>query len=253
MVIYANYIVKNEQHFLPISIESIYEYVDHIVVIDDCSTDKTIETLKPFENKITLKHVIPDSTKLRFSTLRNMALAQSSYADFILPVDADSIFFDTFMRRLREYARKMVEQNKTILRGHFYHMLENLDYVHNINSNIDPRYARVLMFANIPGIYWEGDVHEGLKNIPENIWTISSFTDMHLGYTRKQPEIYNKIRSYLEAEGQKIEDVHPGLGPNNILDDRPRFNYSGGYEHEYYPYALESYLRKTGGILKWQL
>jgi glycosyltransferase involved in cell wall biosynthesis len=229
-------IVKNEELLLPISIASIYDAVDEIVVLDNESTDNTIETLQPFADKVKLLQ----SASQDFSDLRNMVLFNSNDADFIIKIDADEILFEKFAQSIRPIAAEMIDKKVHTMKCWFYHMLKDLRHIHNEGEDAkDPRYHRIFMFRNAVGqIKWVSPVHEYLLGLPEFPFLDTELFYMHLGYSKSQRAVFNRWKLYSDLEGQ--EHFYDGTNPETILDDRQMIPYNG-----LLPEALIKYLDKN--------
>lgn len=93
----AMYVVFNEEEFLPYSFRSIDDAVDEIIVIDNGSTDHTIDIIKRF-GKATLFHC---NGRGDFAKLRNIALREAS-GDWVLKLDADEVFYPDLMEKMPE-------------------------------------------------------------------------------------------------------------------------------------------------------
>ena len=237
--IYANYVVYNEELLLPISIASIYDYVDKIIVVDNESTDNTIGVLEPFMDKIKL---IACSSK-DFSVLRNVALFNSREADYIVKIDADEIMFESFSASLQTLAQKMEETKANTCSCYFYHMLQDLEHMQNANDGLDNGYRRMFMFKNYPTkIKWVSPVHEYLLGL--NHKTLDTeFFYMHLGYIKPAHIIFERWKLYSELENQP--QWYDGQDESCVFGPRPHYDY-----HGYLPEALQKFLSE-GGKLEW--
>jgi len=94
-------IVKNEEKYLWRCLESLYKYVDEIIITDTGSTDKTLEIAKKYTDKIYHFKWIDD-----FSAARNYCQSYASW-DYILWMDGDEYFLENdiieFKKRLKLY------------------------------------------------------------------------------------------------------------------------------------------------------
>jgi len=82
-MISAVILAKNEEKNLPDCLESIRQLANEIVVIDDNSTDKTIEIAKEFEAKVFTHSLSND-----FAQQHNFGLGKAK-GDWVLFIDAD--------------------------------------------------------------------------------------------------------------------------------------------------------------------
>jgi hypothetical protein len=239
--IFANYIVYNEELLLPISLASIYDYVDKIIIVDNESTDHTVASLEPYMDKVKL---ISCPSK-DFSVLRNMALINSRDADYIVKIDADEIMFDSFSASLQKLAQTMEESDANLCSCYFYHMLQDLEHMQNANGGKDNGYRRMIMFKNFPTkISWVSPVHEYLLGVnPKMLDT--EFFYMHLGYIKPAQIIFERWKLYSELENQP--QWYDNQDESCVFGPRPHYAYNG-----YLPEALQDFLDR-GGKLEWQL
>jgi glycosyltransferase involved in cell wall biosynthesis len=83
MKISACYIVKNEASTLTVSLTSLAQYVDEIIVIDTDSTDETVKIAKEYGAA-----VFHFPWQNDFSMARNFALSKAT-GDWLICLDAD--------------------------------------------------------------------------------------------------------------------------------------------------------------------
>lgn len=93
--------IFNAEKFVEKCISSILNqqsgnYIYEIIIIDDCSTDKTIDIIKKFENKIKIYSTHKNSGP---GVARNIGIEKSSY-DWILFLDADDSLKDNALYKL---------------------------------------------------------------------------------------------------------------------------------------------------------
>ncbi len=177
MKISACYIVKNEASTLPVSLASLAQYVDEIIVIDTGSTDETVKIAKEYGAAVF--HFIWQDD---FSAARNYALDKAG-GDWIVFLDADEYFtFDTAVN-LRAVLKKYDETNR---RGALLIHLYNID-TDNGNEIIDDTLT-LRIFYNNAAYRFEGAIHEELYEQGEPIRDlyVVSATDLkllHTGYS----------------------------------------------------------------------
>jgi len=143
-------IVKNEEENLQRCLNSIYDMVDEIIIVDTGSTDKTVDIAKKFGAKV---HYVKWNNN--FSEARNESLKYAS-KDWILILDAD----DEFYMEDRKTFKVLLDSN---LDEKAIYYFETLSYYGNsiqngdIAVNINPR-----LFKNNRGIHYEGEIHNQL-------------------------------------------------------------------------------------------
>src|SRR3989338_8212237 len=86
-------LAKNEEKNIHGCLESVYSLADEIIVVDDESTDKTVETAKKFSAKVL--HRKMDNEGIH----RNWAYAQAKN-EWVLSLDADEKLSDELKEEL---------------------------------------------------------------------------------------------------------------------------------------------------------
>ncbi|MDH7578631.1 MAG: glycosyltransferase family 2 protein [Bacillota bacterium] len=228
----AMYVVKNEEEYLPFSISSIYDAVQEIVVVDNGSTDKTVEILKGF-SKVRL--FFSDATS--FSELRNLALSKIT-GNWILILDADEVFYKDLKTRLPELTKDETVDGYIVW---FYHLMRSYYYMQN-RCERDPIYRRVGIVRNVPGLHYEGAVHEKLVGVGSRILD-SGLHYVHYGYTRPPAEILAKWKYYDRLAGRPADHCDR-LNPHDLLKDRPLWPFRR--EH---PEAIRQYVEEKAALL----
>ena len=164
-------IVKNEEENLQRCLNSIYDMVDEIIIVDTGSTDKTVDIAKKFGAKV---HYVKWNNN--FSEARNESLKYAS-KDWILILDAD----DEFYMEDRKTFKVLLDSN---LDEKAIYYFETLSYYGNsiqngdIAVNINPR-----LFKNNRGIHYEGEIHNQLVFVQGEYNAIcDSIKIHHYGY-----------------------------------------------------------------------
>jgi len=98
----AMYRIKNEERWIKQSIESIYDFCDEIVILNDNSTDNTKKICTQFEKVVDI-HTKTEST-LDESSDRNFLLhmALKRKPDVLLVIDGDEIFLPNSVKIIQE-------------------------------------------------------------------------------------------------------------------------------------------------------
>lgn len=177
-------IVKNEEKYLRDCLDSVKGVVDEIVLVDTGSTDNTVKIAEEFGAKI-----FNYTWKNDFADARNFALSKSS-CGWILYLDADERLNKSSIQEL-----KKITQSKD--KKGYNCRIVNIDEVSKRPSVM----SYVRLFANIPGISFEGKVHEQIANsLISNGYEIksSAVEIIHVGYNLSKEELKKKAGRNLD-------------------------------------------------------
>ena len=242
-MIYANYVVKNEEEYLPFALQSIWDTVDHVVIVDNGSTDKTIDIIKSFpQDKITLLH----SGDRSFSGLYGMALNVTPKDVWVMRLGADEIFYPGLQQDIKSYIDAW--HNAVGFNCWFYHLLRD-PWTSYVETYPCARYKKLLLFRNSEGVRLEGEVHERLVGLEGDIVDTDIYF-AHYGYCKPQRHTYEKWQHYVCLDlicainsyaAQTIKKVESGsISPDHILDSTP------GYPFEYsHPPVIADYIERA--------
>lgn len=203
MRIAANYIVKNEEMFLGQSLESIRNVVDEIVLIDNGSTDRTLEVAENFRKTFEKRMVIEQITDLGFAELRNKN-AELSDCDIILIVDGDEVHFNNGPNSIQEAISVFVDfrkKNNFILGGYFTFFHFYGSFNHLLAQPVAPSPRLIVKCEHTRWVYPENEkVHEYPKILNENPGTRIGveYSYAHYGYCKPNIDLINKGKHYLE-------------------------------------------------------
>ncbi len=139
-------IVKNEEKFLPICLDSVKDFVDEMIIVDTGSTDRTVEIAKRYHAKV-YHHIWENS----FSKARNYSL-QYATSEWILILDADEEIDRGDVHKLREELKD--ERSNVILLPVFSKSYKGK----NLGVGNSER-----IFRNRLGFRYEGIVHNILR------------------------------------------------------------------------------------------
>jgi glycosyltransferase involved in cell wall biosynthesis len=142
-------IVKNEEHKIEKCLNSLVNFVDEIVIVDDLSSDKTVEICKKYGAKI-----IIHESRGNFDNQRNIGI-QNATGDWILQMDADEIVPEEAACKIKETIRKPKDfvAFKIKRRNYFLgYPLKHISYDYMIK-----------VFKKGKAIYIGNSVHETLK------------------------------------------------------------------------------------------
>ena len=168
----ACYIVKNNAEDLKISLQSLCDSVDEIVVVDTGSTDSTVEVAESFNAKIFYREWDND-----FSAPRNLAISHAS-GDWIIFLDSDEYFSDETKKNIRPVIYRLEEFQKTGLLVH----LVNIDK--NSGGKIMDENFVMRIMKNQPNLHYVGKIHEELRAGDNTLGEITFAPPIyHTGYS----------------------------------------------------------------------
>lgn len=230
----ALYIVKNEEEYLPFSIQSIHGAVDEIVVVDNGSTDRTPRLARSFPK---VKLLTSDAAD--FAALRNLGL-QHVGGDWLMWLDADEVFYPDLAAAMPRLTADPDVDGYTCW---FYHLMRSYWYMQN-SCDRDGLFYRRFLVRRVPGLRWEGRVHERLVGVGPNV-VDSGLHYVHYGYAKPQREVFRRWLLYARYEGN--EQIYAGVDPDHILDDRPLHPFTRGH-----PPVIAGYVERRAAQLEAQ-
>jgi glycosyltransferase involved in cell wall biosynthesis len=154
-------IVKNESYFLPKCLEQSAEYVDEIIIVDTGSNDDTKSIAALYTDKIYDFEWQDD-----FSAARNLSIDKAT-GDWIIVLDADEVIeprhwaeIRTLIQSTDQEAFFLTERNYSFESfGSGWQPIQGKSaYTRNFSGYKVHNIAR--LFCNVPGIRYEGHVHE---------------------------------------------------------------------------------------------
>jgi len=185
-------IVKNEERHLGACLDSVYEWIDEIIILDTGSTDNTVDVAKRFKAKI---HHHP--WKNDFAEARNTALKHAKNP-WILQLDADELinqedipwFFDTY---------------PWVDASGYYLDIHNLKDENSDEVSLIHRLVR--FYKNHPDIYYESAIHESL-HIPKSQVKNSPVRIIHKGYNHQTDTKSKRQRNLAILRAKLKDDPH---------------------------------------------
>ncbi|MBR7025185.1 MAG: glycosyltransferase [Selenomonadaceae bacterium] len=144
----ACYMVKNAAKDLRLSLDSVKDFVDEIIVVDTGSTDSTVEVAEEFGAKI-----FHEAWQDDFSAPRNVALREAS-GDWIVFLDADEYFINDTAKNLRAVIKLAQKANVQGLLINWVNVDKDAG-----NKIINSGYV-LRMFENAPQIHYVGKIYE---------------------------------------------------------------------------------------------
>ncbi len=198
-------IVKDEEYFLPMCLDSVKDYVDEIIIVDTGSTDNTVEIAKRYNAKI-YHHPWENS----FSKARNHSLKYAT-CDWILILDADEEIDKENAHRLKEVIKDPIGSETTqradLILIPVYSKFNNGKNVSIANSE--------RLFRNHLGICYEGIVHNTLKYaVPTKKENIKLY---HHGYNQDNEQMERKFARTSELLKEQINRDQEDPAPHHYL------------------------------------
>lgn len=237
--ILAAYITKNAEHFLESSILSIKDHVDRIIVVDDGSTDRTIEIAKKHGC-----HVETGEFRRKKARQRQVYLdhADEMGADWILQVDDDEVYTERSIRNLVGLIGKAEVDGAVSIRYRFLNFWK-VPYKMIHGHHWDQRLERC--FKNLGGMRYnthhivsdrEGRVLSSDKYYTHRIMypEPSEVVVHHYSWLKPPEHIRDKIRYYMLRDNPNVTEEtveewvnkHPYFSGNL---DQPRYGPKGLY------------------------
>lgn len=99
----------NASKYIDESIESLIGQsikLDEILIIDDCSTDNTLEIIRKYANTDKSIKILRQSRNLGVSTARNKGI-ETAHGEWLLFMDADDIAHPTLVEEEIKYLKKL--------------------------------------------------------------------------------------------------------------------------------------------------
>ncbi|NTW21335.1 MAG: glycosyltransferase family 2 protein [Nostocales cyanobacterium W4_Combined_metabat2_030] len=210
-------IVKNEEDTLERCLQSVWEAVDEIIIVDTGSTDRTKEVAGKWT-----PHVFDFAWIDNFAAARNFSFAQATM-DYILWLDADDVLLPEDSRKLLQLKQYMSPVVDAVSMQYY------CDFDDHGNVTLNVRRTRLVKQAR--NYQWKGAVHEDLA-IKDGIFYDSDIVVTHRKNPKTSaPDRNLKIYENLLAQNQEFT-------PQDILHYAMEL-----HQHRSYPKATEFYLK----------
>ena len=209
--ILAMYRIKNENRWIEKSLEAISEICQEIVILDDDSSDDTLQICKSFPSVIDIheqKNLPFDDTRDK-NVLLKMSLRRNP--DFIITLDADEIVMPKMKQILKEDLT-ILHPESDVFKIKFLEVREKPNQIRINDSTATDFFPKLYKLKNQPrNLHYEqmkfsGNVH--CSHIPQNVIgqknpSISRLKVLHYG-------------SYDEKLRIKKYEYYNKLDPNNV-------------------------------------
>ena len=194
--------IKNEMPVVEECLSKLSSLVDEVIVLDNGSTDGTLDCYKKFAKIVEILHT-EGYHEGRDKCLLLEAVKKRN-PDWILWIDGDEIFEKNFTRK--EIEKYMQSPYNQILFRMFNFWLSKEDYRIDgdfFRYTIQPQRS---MWRNIEGAYFSNKkMHNGgIRGINSKIY-LSPYRLKHYGY-RDQEKIKSKYQTYMQEDSQRWQD-----------------------------------------------
>ena len=146
-------IVKNEENILERCLDSIYDLMDEIIIVDTGSTDRTKEIAKRYTKKVYSFVWIDD-----FSAARNFAFSKAG-CEYIYSADADEVLNEENREKFR-YLKETLVPEVEIVQMYYGNQLSH-GTVYNYDRELRPK-----LFKRQRNFQWIEPVHETVRLLP---------------------------------------------------------------------------------------
>jgi glycosyltransferase involved in cell wall biosynthesis len=239
------YRIQNEERWIEKSLESASEICQEIVILDDCSTDNTVNICKKFPKVVDIyerKEPLPLDEVRDRNILLQMALKRNP--EYILSLDGDEILAPHSKEILSEELNVLYPENSVFT----FQVLYVWDKPNQIRSDgffQSVWRSRLYKMKSQPhDLHYENSIFRGnlhCNSIPDNTIGIdkplsSNVKILHYGYYNKELRTrkYNWAESYKLAISEQdinqylISGKGPRSGPNGIeLQNLPNWMHVG--------------------------
>lgn len=183
-------LTKNEERQIEGCLESVCQLADEIVVVDSGSTDKTLEIVRKYTNKI-----YTDKSD-DFSAKRNLGLEKAG-GEWILYIDADERVTPELQKEIAETAKSGEDVAYFIPRKNFYLGNYEWPYIEKIE-----RLFKKEKLAN-----WKGKLHES----PIIVGSVGELKNHLVHYTHRDlSSMVKKTIEWSKIEAElRFEAGHP--------------------------------------------
>lgn len=167
-------VVKNEEWIIEEQLESMSALVDEIVIVDDGSSDRTVEIIRRFPKVVELR-LLRDRRQKDISNF-NLALrlAQRRGADWILRLDADEIFEERMKERIRDLVEgatgdigEFTFRKLWLWRSREFYRADRPEKFQPIHRNC--------LFRNVPGLRWVSETGDPWKRVVKRFLGLESW------------------------------------------------------------------------------
>jgi len=227
-------IVKDEEFFLPIMLESTLAAVDEAIVIVDLATrDNTIKEIEKFEEYKTgkLKYFVLDYGD-DFGKAKNFAQEKCT-GDWIMLMDADEALEDDIVLTLKTFIEDCDKKGVEAIHTQYIHFIENFS---KIDNTIPFHIGIARIYKKLPHVKYIVKNHALPTINSKKSILVPSIIYYHMGYLRGMTKILERFwRNY------QFSEMHTPFDQINWRD----WHYYGEYPTVPYSGKIPKAIRKA--------
>lgn len=262
----ALYLVKNEEEWLPLSVMTVVDHVDKVIIVDNGSTDETREVMAGLQwanpDKIETHGDETDFDHGMEYNVRNKWLARVT-TDWVLPLDADQLLSDRWQKWVRGV---MADKEYDAIRFRYEHYVGSFEHIHRSfyekqhNNDLHPDVPlwQDVAFRMRPDLKWSPaawsdprfkEFHHaspGLSMAGRKFYNCGSATCFHYGFSRRnmmEQSVYRIQRGDYghdqETKDKKIAELRASNNPFLFVGNVTKVDYG--------PEAVPSVIRHAFG------
>lgn len=222
------YIVQDDEFWMPISLMSVLNTADRIIIIDGGSKDKTLEKIDIFnDDRITIYHIpYRKGDKRANGKQRNeylKILKKECMGEWCLVLDADEVVCDDFYK-IKEYLKEMEKVDVQVGNVHMEHFIK--DFAH-VDATIEKHYVPRRFFKITENIKYPEVEHPVLSNIAGNECLLDSITIFHYGYTKGMNTILKKYENNVNNSNMHTKEFLLKWKIGHLLGEYPVKKFEG--------------------------
>lgn len=180
-------IVKNEEKLLARCLDSIYDLVDEIIIVDTGSTDNTKKIAAGYTDKIYDFVWVYD-----FSAARNFAFSKATM-EYIYSADADEVLDEENRERFLLLKQMLLPEIEIVQMRYSNQLAFNTTY------NFDEEY-RPKLFKRLRTFRWTEPVHENVMLTP--VIYDSDIVILHMPLSNHAPRDFQTFQRVIQREGK---------------------------------------------------
>lgn len=221
----AIYLVKDEEECLPLSVATVIDFVDEVIIIDTKSTDNTLALAKAMaamNNKVRVHSWDTDFDESYEFNLRNRARSLAS-SEWFLIMDADQLMSDGWRAAVGPLMRSHKTESIAVS---YEHWVGSYEYIHNSfyekqhgrNDDPDIPLFQTCLFRNTNSLIAKAaadhcpqfrPAHHSRhdESVPyENRARTADATMFHLGFAKRNSIYMGEYRVYRGDYGHDAAD-----------------------------------------------